>query len=198
MDRDLMIRRKWTLRAHGKQIVLVKRVNEQNSHVIMKAFLWALYLPVYPEINVEVSIGDRYKPDLVALDNQGRPTFWGEAGQLSVEKIRSLLRRHRGTHFAIAKWKVPLSPFLQIVKNILADIKRESPLDLIRFPVDSVTRYIDERGEIHIGHDMLEWIRIPQPFPSLRRLSPKHIDLMATRLPLGLESRPLPGCQCKK
>ena len=156
-----MIRRKYTLRAHGKQVVLVKRVNEQNSRVIMKAFLWALYLPVYPEISVEVSIGDRYKPDLVALDSHGRPTFWGEAGELGVAKIRSLLRRHRGTHFAIAKWNVPLSPFLQIVKNILADIERESPLDLIRFPVESVTRYIDERGEIHIGHDTLEWIRIP-------------------------------------
>ena len=156
-----MIRRKWTLRAHGKQIVLVKRINEQNSHVIMKAFLWALYLPVYPEISVEVSIGDRYKPDLVALDSQGRPTFWGEAGQLGLDKTRSLLRRYRDTHFAIAKWDVPLSPLLQMVKNILANVERESPLDLIRFPLDGATRFINERGEIRIEHDMLEWIRIP-------------------------------------
>ena len=28
MDRDLMLRRKWTLRAHDRQIVLVKRANE--------------------------------------------------------------------------------------------------------------------------------------------------------------------------
>ena len=161
MDRDLMIRRKWTLRAHGKQIVLVKRVNEQSRHVLMKAFLWALYLPVYSEIHVEVSIGDRYKPDLVALDSQGRPTFWGEAGQLGVDKTRALLRRYRDTHFAIAKWNVPLHPFLDNMKKAITSIDRRSPLDLIRFPLDSATRFIKERGEICIEHDMLEWIRIP-------------------------------------
>jgi hypothetical protein len=161
MDRDLMIRRKWTLRAHGKQIVLVKRVNEQSRHVLMKAFLWALYLPVYPEILVEVSIGDRYKPDLVALDSEGRPTFWGEAGQLGVEKLKSLLRRYRDTHFAIAKWNTPPHRFLDTMKKTVSSIDRQSPLDLIRFPGDSATRFINGRGEIHIVHDLLEWIRIP-------------------------------------
>jgi len=72
----------------------------------MKALLWALYLPHYPELTVEISIGDRYKPDVVALDAQGSPVFWGEAGQVGLTKIRSLLRRHRRTHFAIGQMGV--------------------------------------------------------------------------------------------
>jgi hypothetical protein len=33
------------LRAHGEQVVFVKRANERREHVLMKAILWALYLP---------------------------------------------------------------------------------------------------------------------------------------------------------
>ena len=101
MTTDLMLRRKWTLRAHGRQVVFVKKSNESSEHVLMKALLWALYLPDYPELTVEISIGDRYKPDVVALDAQGSPTFWAEAGQVGVDKIQSLVRRHRRTHFAL-------------------------------------------------------------------------------------------------
>jgi len=159
MDRERMLRRKWTLRAHDRQIVLVKRANEQSVHVLLKAFLWALYLPSYPDLTVEIAIGDRYKPDLVALDSYGVPKFWGEAGQLGLEKIRSIVRRYRSTHFAIAKWNTALSPFREIVKKTLDGVERKSPLDLLCFPDDSIERFIDERGEIHIKHDFLEWVR---------------------------------------
>jgi len=36
---DLMLRRKWTLRAHGKQVVFIKYANERSEHVLMNAFL---------------------------------------------------------------------------------------------------------------------------------------------------------------
>lgn len=62
MTSELMLRRKWTLRAHGEQVVFVKKRNERAEHVLMKSFLWALYLPDYPDLTVEISIGDRYKP----------------------------------------------------------------------------------------------------------------------------------------
>ena len=40
---DLLLRRKWTFKAHGKQVVFVKGAKEHSSHVLMKALLWALY-----------------------------------------------------------------------------------------------------------------------------------------------------------
>ena len=73
MGSDLLLRRKWTLRAHGRQVVFVKRQNESREHVIMKALLWALYLPEYPHLLVETSIGDRFKPDVVQLAPDGTP-----------------------------------------------------------------------------------------------------------------------------
>lgn len=160
METDLLLRRKWTLRAQDKQIVLVKKHYEKSAHVLMKGFIWALYLPYYSNLTVEISVGDRYKPDVVKLDQQGMPEFWGEAGQISVEKIRSILKRYRSTHFAIAKWKSSLDPLIGIVEKALDGLKRSSPVDLIRFEEDSAQRFIDENGHITIDHDSLDWVRL--------------------------------------
>jgi hypothetical protein len=160
MESQLKLRRKWTFRAQGKQIVLVKKHYEKRAHVLMKAFIWALYLPHYPNLTVEVLIGDRYKPDVVALDQQGMPEFWGEAGQTTVKKIHSLLKRYRSTHFAIAKWRASLNPLIHMVKAGLDGLKRSSPVDLISFQEDAAERFIDENGNITIHHRSLDWVRL--------------------------------------
>ena len=160
METDLKLRRKWTFRTQGKQIILVKKHYEKSTHVLMKGFIWALYLPYYPNLTVELAVGDRYKPDVVAVDQQGMPEFWGEAGQISVEKIHSLLRRYRSTHFAIAKWKSSLNPLIMIVKEALDGLRRSSPVDLISFEDDSAQRFIDEHGQITIEHESLDWVRL--------------------------------------
>jgi hypothetical protein len=163
MTSDLLLRRKWTLRAHGRQVVFVKRTNERSAHVLMKAFLWALYLPQYPDLKVETAIGDRFKPDVVSLrmdDPYAEPRFWGEAGQVGVDKIRSLARRYRHTHFAIARWETSLRPLTEIVKKALDGLDRTAPFDLISFDADSATHFIDETGEITVSHSDVEWIRL--------------------------------------
>lgn len=48
MTDELLLRRKWTLRAHGERVVFVKRVSERREHVLMKALLWALYTSIAP------------------------------------------------------------------------------------------------------------------------------------------------------
>lgn len=160
MDKDLMLRRKWAFRANEKQIVLSKRRNEQSAHVVMKAFLWALYQPKFPNIGIEIGIGGRYKPDVVALDPTGRPLFWGEAGHIGRGKVRALLRRYGSTHFAIAKWESSLKPFESMIRDALKGTVRNNPVDLLRFSEDSVNRFIDDTGTIHLSHDDLEWIRM--------------------------------------
>jgi hypothetical protein len=159
MTRDLFLRRKWTLRAHGEQVVFVKKANERTAHVLMKAFIWALYLPEYPDLVVEVPLDDRYKPDVVSLDLRGRPRFWGEAGRVSRQKIRDLARRYRATHFALAKWDTRLEPLLEIVEAAVEGLGRTAPFDLIRFPADSAHRFIGERGQVRLSFDDVTWHR---------------------------------------
>lgn len=160
MTNDLMLRRKWTLRAHGQQVIFVKKRNESSEHVLMKAFIWALYLPAYPDLLVEVSIGDRYKPDVVSLDERQRPRFWGEAGEVGKRKIESLVRRYRHTHFALAKWDASLDPFREIVQEAVENVRRTAPFDLLCFPPESPERFIDDNGRIDINHDALQWLRL--------------------------------------
>lgn len=143
------MRRKITVKAHDRQLVLIKKDKERIEHVWMKALLWALYLPDYPAVQVEVGIGDRYKPDLVARDAEGSPIFWGEAGQVGVQKVESLLRRYPTTHFAWAKWDTRLTPYAEIIDKARRNNRpRPAPVDLLAFPADSVERFIAPDGQI--------------------------------------------------
>jgi hypothetical protein len=153
--------RKRLLRAHGQSVVFVKNPLESPQHVLMKAYLWALYLPQYPDLYVETKIGDKYKPDVVQLAADGRPVFWGESGQVSVKKIESLVRRFPDTHFAIAKWETNLKPVAAIIAEALAGRPRAAPFDLIRFNADSAARFIDGEGNVRLTHADLEWQRFP-------------------------------------
>lgn len=168
---DPIIPRKWNLRAGNVRNVFIWGRQERSVHTIMKALLWALYLPQYPYISVEVRIGDRYKPDLVAYAGDKiapagihvvsvEPLFWGEAGQVGRDKIQRIVRQYKSTHFALAKWDTHLRPYTALVQDALNGVERSAPFDLLRIPSDAVTRFVDERGNIRIAHDDLDWLRL--------------------------------------
>ena len=164
MNAEPIIPRKWMLRAHGEHNVFIWGPQERSTHTLMKAFLWALYLPQYPHMSVEVRIGDRYKPDVVAMPTVSdpysvldEPLFWGESGQVGRDKIDNLVRKYKNTHFAIAKWNTSLQPHIKLVEKVLEGVKRTAPFDLLSFPPDSVARFIDDEGNITIKHADLLW-----------------------------------------
>ncbi|MCG6907593.1 MAG: hypothetical protein LJE63_13350 [Desulfobacteraceae bacterium] len=158
-DNALALSRKWTLRAHGRQVVVVKKRRERASHVLIKAFIWALYLPEYPDLKIEVGIGGRYTPDVVQLDQRGQPVFWGEAERVSLKKTRALVARFPSTHLVFGKWAAPLAPFAKTLGAAVAKSRRKAPVDLIRFPVESAARFMDGDGRITIDFANLEWRR---------------------------------------
>ena len=150
MTGNLKLRRKLTLRAHGKQVVFIKKPYESDIHVLTKALIWALFLPEYPNLAIEIKVGGRYKPDVVQLGENGEPVFWGEAGQVSLKKMKDLVNRYRFTHLVFAKWDMKLEPFHKILQKEKASIRRSAPIDLISFPNDSDRRFIQPDGAILI------------------------------------------------
>jgi hypothetical protein len=118
----------------------------------MMALLWALYLPAYPDLRIDVPIGARYRPDLVQLDADGRPVFWGEAGEVGLEKLRFLCARYRETHLVFAKWAINLQPFAAMIGAALAGVSRSAPTELIGFDANA-TRLVDANGQIEIGFE---------------------------------------------
>lgn len=150
MDPNLELRRKWTFRAHGRQMIFIKKNMESPQHVWTKALTWALFLPEYPDISVEPTMELRYKPDLVQLDARGQPVFWGEAGRISHRKIRWLVKRSRSTHIVFAKWHDRLTPLQNIIAKATDQISRSAPIDLIGLPPDRLDSFIDTKGSIRI------------------------------------------------
>lgn len=160
MGSDLVLRRKITFHAHGHKLLLIKKKQESIEHVLMKAFLWAMYIPSHPNLLVEYAIGDKYKPDLISLDQSGHPIFWGEAGKVSVQKIKSLARRFRDTNFVLAKWTTHLSPHEALIRDAISKINRSAPFTLIGFPENSPDLFLDERGNLHVDRQHLAWCTI--------------------------------------
>lgn len=160
---DLLLRAKWSVRVGDRRLVLTKKRNESSEHVLVKALLWALYLPDFSDLSVEISIGDKYKPDVVQLDATGAPTFWGESGQVGKRKLEALLRRYRVTHFAFAKWSTSLRTMIQLIQPVVERSKRSAPVDVIYFPPDSAQRFLRDDGEIIVSHNDLQWIRLTPP-----------------------------------
>ncbi len=158
-ERDL--RRKITFRSGNASIVLIKRPVESIEHVLQKALLWAMYLPMYPALRVEVpfSATSRYKPDLLAL-NGDRPIFWGECGVVSLAKLEDLLRRHRRTHFVFSKWQ-KTAAFDTLIERACRGLRREAPIERICFPIHA-TQWIDDNGTITVHHADLD-IRCWEP-----------------------------------
>lgn len=157
------LRRKLTVRAHGASLVLIKRPNESAEHVLQKALLWALYLPDYPALRVEVPLPtpSRYKPDLLDFES-GRPRFWGECGVVAGDKLQDLLRRYRTTHFVFSKWRIPQGrhPFAEQIDRALVGLQRTAPVELICFPEDAAD-FVTSSGEIIIDRSALLVMRWP-------------------------------------
>jgi hypothetical protein len=147
------------MRAHGRQMVFLKKPFESGMHVLTKAFIWALYLPDYPNLSVEIPVVGRYKPDVVQFDDTGEPVFWGEAGQISRRKIRTLVQRHRSTHLVFAKWNQDLAPLHRIVKKEMGTVCRRAPVDLISFPAESDEHFVQPDGTIQITFKDIQHMR---------------------------------------
>ncbi len=149
------LRRKLTFYAYGKTLVLVKRSQEKIEHRLMMALLWALYVPQYPDMRIDVPIGTRYQPDLVQLNPMGEPLFWGEAGEVSAEKLRVLCTRYRHTHLVFAKWATNLTPVAAMIQRALGSTRRSAPVELIGFG-EHAAQFVDETGTITISFSDVE------------------------------------------
>lgn len=165
---SLELRRKWVFHAESSRLHLIKKPLESSEHVFLKAFLWALYLPAYPQLMVEKSIGDRYKPDAVALDrDRARPVFWAEAGQVKPQKVLSILRRFESLHFVIARWGFRKEPLIELLKKRLQNdaraSKNQGTLELLQIS-DSANLNCIQDGRIHLNQEHYRIFSIwPEP-----------------------------------
>jgi hypothetical protein len=143
---------KLTVRAGGRKLVLRKHPWESSRHVLLKALVFALYVPDYPGLVVEPPATGRYKPDLLATDLDGSPVFWAECGETGRDKLGWLLKHQAAAHLVLAKQAVSLDPWLALVGGLAAEARRSAPVDLVLVPRDA-DRFVDPGGEITVRRE---------------------------------------------
>jgi len=104
----------------GQRIRLWQRNGESYEHVLMKALGYSMFAEKYPTLEIEMKVGLRYKPDLVARNRIGDFLFWGEAGANSLRKTAWLLK-HTQTH------KLALFKIGRNVNQLIAQLREEIP-----------------------------------------------------------------------
>jgi hypothetical protein len=125
------------IRVAGERLTVHKKNGESYEHVLMKVLGYAMFRPLYPRLEVEKRIGLRYKPDLIALDDQGKAEFWGECGHVGLRKV-VWLAKHRGARqIALFKFDILAKHFIEQVREEVEP--RYRPPSRIRlFNFDSV------------------------------------------------------------
>lgn len=121
----------------GERMRLWQRRGESYEHVLMKALGYAMFARQYPTLEIEVKVGLRYKPDLVARNADGEFLFWGEAGANSLRKTNWLLKHTRIERLALFKIGQNASQFVeQLRQEIPAKYRDDGRLILINFVGD--------------------------------------------------------------
>jgi hypothetical protein len=147
---ELPLAGKLTIRAGGRKVVLAKHARESERHVVLKALVFALYVPSYPNLAVEQPIGSRYKPDLVAMDPEGNVSFWAECGETSGKKIADLVRSLPGVHLVFAKQVTRVDPYATLLREAVVGPRRTAPVELLNFPPDAAD-WIAKDGTVHVS-----------------------------------------------
>ena len=132
----------------GKRMRLWQRQGESYEHILMKALGFAMFSGKYPTLEIEVKVGLRYKPDLIAQNAQGDFLFWGECGANSLRKTVWLLKHTRTQKLALFKIDQNLEQLTkQLREEISAKYRLQSRLILINFVGDIVSLTVSKQIE---------------------------------------------------
>ena len=118
----------------GRRVRLWQRTGESYEHILMKALGFAMFVGEYPNLEIEIKIGLRYKPDLIARDSDGSFRFWGECGANSVRKTAWILKHTRTERLVLFKIGQNFEQLVrQLREEIPAKYRAGGRLTLINF-----------------------------------------------------------------
>jgi len=121
----------------GQRVRLWQRNGESYEHILMKALGYAMFIEKYPTLEIEVKVGLRYKPDLIARNTAGDFLFWGEAGANSLRKTVWLLKHTRTQKLVLFKIGQNVNQLIeQLTQAIHLKYRLHERLVLINFVAD--------------------------------------------------------------
>ena len=126
---------------------LWQRPGESYAHVLMKALGYAMFVGEHPRLEIELPVGLRYKPDLVALNEAGasaagaRFAFWGECGMVSMRKVGWLLKHGQLARLVLFKTGCSVAALTRELRGATGPRERAGGrLQLVNFAPDIAER----------------------------------------------------------
>ncbi len=83
------------------RVFLVKKQGESMTHVLMKFLSYVMFY--HPELEIERSIGQHYKPDLVRLNDTGDVVDWIDCGATTIKKLDKISKQNPEVLIKIVK-----------------------------------------------------------------------------------------------
>jgi hypothetical protein len=122
----------------GERVRLWQRLGESYEHVLMKALAYAMFAAEYPHLEIEIKVGLRYKPDLIAVNTESDEfDFWGECGANSLRKTAWILKHTRTRKLVLFKIGINAEQFIkQLRAEIPAKYRARGKLVLVNFVSD--------------------------------------------------------------
>jgi hypothetical protein len=129
----------------GRRVRLWQRPGESYGHVLLKALGYAMFVGEHPNLEIELRVGLRYKPDLVAFaDGAGvgaRFAFWGECGMVTMRKVAWLLKHGSLARLVLFKIGGPVPAIVRELRDATEPRQREGGrLLLVNFVADIAER----------------------------------------------------------
>lgn len=137
----------------GRRVRLWQRRGESYGHVLMKALGYAMFVREYSNLEIELPVGLRYKPDLVALNEAAggrgaRFHFWGECGMVSMRKVAWLLKHGDAERLVLFKIGSSVKAYTRELRDSVEPRYREGGrLTLVNFKADIAERAAERRIE---------------------------------------------------
>ena len=144
----------------GNRMRLWQRTGESYEHVLMKALGFVMFVGEYPNLEIEIKIGLRYKPDLIAFSEKNGFAFWGECGQNSIRKTHWILKHTRTEKLALFKIGMNTESLIkQLREEIPAKYRTAGKLVLINF-VNEIVKLTETKQIEKVSKDWFRKIEI--------------------------------------
>lgn len=138
----------------GNRVRLWQRAGESCEHILMKALGYAMFVGEYPNLEIEIKVGLRYKPDLIAINIAGEFEFWGECGQNSIRKTHWILKHTKTEKLVLFKIGQNVE---QIVKQLRGEIPAKYRADGKLILINFVSGIVNLTASRQIGKVKRDW-----------------------------------------
>lgn len=137
---------------HRERLFLEKYAGESRRHVAMKLASWIVWYD--PALQVEKSVGQRFKPDLVRLGDSGKPVDWIDCGKTSIRKLDHLTAHNADCLIRIVKAeRQELTSYMTMAAKTMRNPQRARLYTFERGFIDALASELDGRHEVAATFD---------------------------------------------